>query len=486
MNAKTAVLMGMAVAGGLAGAAHGAELIVPSGSYPSLAIAIAAAADNDTITLLPSGSPYLAVPGFVISGKTITLRGSTGNPNDVVIDGFDVAGNVVLEINGAGASGSIVRDLTVTGGRSPTTGDFSGAGMRIISAGTVTIENCVIRDNVNAANEGNSAGLYATGTTVDIYDTRFENNKILATDGDGGAVYFNGGSHWVENCVFLGNGIDGAFAPDADAYGGGYYADNGATQLVRCRFEGNRGGWGGGVGVSGSATLTVDACEFVDNTARYGAGFYQGSGGAGLVAVIRNSLFDGNSTTVNDVALFTSKGAQVRCCTFVNNTASGSYVIGGTPPAGSVIIDNSIIWGNTMNTHIIPVAMGAIVRNNLLQQAYAGGGGSKSNAVVDPGFVDLAGGDFRLATGSPGIDAGDSNLYMGPFADLDGNLRVLNDPNSPDTGSSIDGPMIDAGCYEFQPEGAVIETCPVDTNGDNTIDLDDLQNLLFNFGTGCP
>ena len=86
----------MLAAAALATATHGAELTVPSASYPSLAIAIAAAADNDTITLLPGGSPFLAVPGFVISNKTITLRGSTGNPNDVVIDGFNVANNVVL------------------------------------------------------------------------------------------------------------------------------------------------------------------------------------------------------------------------------------------------------------------------------------------------------------------------------------------------------------------------------------------------------
>ena len=53
----------------------------------------------------------------------------------------------------------------------------------------------------------------------------------------------------------------------------------------------------------------------------------------------------------------------------------------------------------------------------------------------DPGFVDAANGDYRLASGSPCIDAGD-NAYVTTATDLAGNARIANG-------------TVDIGCYEY-------------------------------------
>lgn len=53
----------------------------------------------------------------------------------------------------------------------------------------------------------------------------------------------------------------------------------------------------------------------------------------------------------------------------------------------------------------------------------------------DPGFVDAANGDYRLAAGSPCIDAGD-NSYVTGDKDLAGNARIANG-------------TVDIGCYEY-------------------------------------
>ena len=75
------------------------------------------------------------------------------------------------------------------------------------------------------------------------------------------------------------------------------------------------------------------------------------------------------------------------------------------------------------------------------------------NISDEPLFVDLAGGNLRLQTNSPCIDAGD-NIYVVGDTDLDGNTRIVSG-------------TVDMGAYEFhvsalspfQP-GSSITVCP--------------------------
>jgi hypothetical protein len=73
-------------------------------------------------------------------------------------------------------------------------------------------------------------------------------------------------------------------------------------------------------------------------------------------------------------------------------------------------------------------------------------------------LIDPDNGDFRLAAGSPCIDAADNTAVpVDITTDLDGNPRFAQDPCTFDTGNP-DGtnPPVDIGAYEFQPP------CPPD------------------------
>jgi hypothetical protein len=93
-----------------------------------------------------------------------------------------------------------------------------------------------------------------------------------------------------------------------------------------------------------------------------------------------------------------------------------------------------------------------------------GGAIGVGNLAQDPLFRDPAARNFRLAAGSPCIDAGANFLvppdsvdlngdgdHDGPVPwDLDGSRRLRDDPATPDTGIGV-APIVDMGAYEYQP-----------------------------------
>lgn len=466
-----------------AASATGATLNVPSASYPSLPIAITAAAPGDEIVL--AAGTYLAVPGFVINSKQLTLRGATGDPDDVVLDGFGVTGNIVLSILGSGSDGTVLDSITIANGRSATATNSSGAGLHLNNA-NVTVLNCKFRNNQIVGPDGQGGAIYGTVSDTVIIGCEFTNNTFTSDIGEGGAIYFNSGTHLIEDCSFDGNGAAAGTTPLSGSTGGGIYVDSGGSmQITDSVIANSRGGNGGGVYFNGNAVeFRVDSCEFINNTGIQGGAVYVSSATGSANSRFRNCLFEGNQTTGNDAAIFTNKPAVILNCTFVKNESDAAYIIGGSPAAGSVSISNSIVWGNTANTHVIPAAMSAIARNNTFQIAYAGGGGSASNSTVDPQFVNFAAGDYRLAPTSPAIDAGNTDLYVGPFVDLDGNTRGVDKPDTADTGVSTFGPVIDKGCFEFQIAIAG-PSCPGDLTGDDFVNVEDLNEVLGNWNTGC-
>ena len=112
-----------------------------------------------------------------------------------------------------------------------------------------------------------------------------------------------------------------------------------------------------------------------------------------------------------------------------------------------------------------------------MEDGFAGAG----NVAVLPLFVNAAAGDYRLAAGSPCIDAGSTLTFTGPSMDLDGYARIVDDPDSDNTGFALANGAIDMGAYEFQP----VDSCPSDVDDDGSVDVDDLLGIITAWGA-CP
>ncbi len=252
----------------------------------------------------------------------------------------------------------------------------------------------------------------------------------------------------VSNCVLVGNstGTRGAGAyggtlvdcvirsnstPLISSAGGGAYG----SILVNCRLVGNSSREGGG-----AAICTLANCTLTGNQAIYGGG----ASGSRLY----NCLLTGNSAEVDG-------GGTINCsifnCTVTENSA-GRY--GGGVVTGAMF--NSIVYFNTapQEANYFAILSYAFCCTTPLPP------GGQGNIAMDPKFVDFVGGNRRLQSNSPCINAG-GNRYAPGGADRDGNLRIV-------------GGTVDIGDYEFQTPASTLSYSwaqqyglPTDGSADN-------------------
>ncbi|UCF44105.1 MAG: DUF4982 domain-containing protein [Planctomycetota bacterium] len=188
----------------------------------------------------------------------------------------------------------------------------------------------------------------------------------------------------------------------ADANGGGMYNDTGSPTVTNCMFSNNLAYCGGGM------------CNYSNSS-----------------PTVTNCTFSGNSAT--------SSGGGI-----MNNLNSKPTVT------------NCIVWGNSpdqIDDYDYPSSSSAVTYSDV-----QGGWSGTGNIDADPCFVNAVGGDFRLGTYSPCVDAG-NNAAVGVSTDLDGNPRFVDDTGVADTGSGT-APIVDMGAYErqVQPVGRS-QTC---------------------------
>lgn len=312
--------------------ARAAEWLVPA-QAPTIAAGLDSAAAGDTVTVACGVYPE---HGLVLKSG-VTLRGATGDPACVTIDGAH-HGRVM---SAQAVTGVRVEGVTIQQGDVPSGDGFLGAGGAIrCDSSEVAIANCFFTGNeasrggavgarasdlsitdctflVNAANSpawAAGGGVYAQDCNGLIARCDFLTNLAAsgAVPADGGGVFLDECRLIVEDCLFDGNG--------AQAGAGGLYSYRRDRSTIRdCRFEGNTAG-GGGAMYFEYSYANVEDCAFAGNDAASGGALFLDVNTAMRIA---RCTFDGNvaASFTGGVADCWRSSAVFEDCVFTGNTS---------------------------------------------------------------------------------------------------------------------------------------------------------------------
>jgi hypothetical protein len=295
-----------------------------------------------------------------------------------------------------------------------------------------------IQDAVDAAVSGDEVvvtnGVYAYGgrTTVDATPNRVSVDKTLSLRSVNGPTVTTIDGLRQIRCAYLTNGASlfgFTLTKGAAAYfGGGVFCESSNAVVSNCVITGNSAiglDYGSGAAGGGAYGGTLNNCTLANNEAY--ADFPYG-GGASSCA-LNNCVLSGNWANSYGDLPDSAFGGGADHCTLNNCTVTGNsvytlnyhqYRFGGGA------------YGCTLNNCIVCSNRWSGTEDDLLDSAL-------DHCWVwpsDPLFMGYAGGDLRLQSNSPCINAG-NNAFAPAGPDLHGNPRIV-------------GGTVDIGAYEYQ------------------------------------
>lgn len=352
---------------------------------------------------------------------------AVAGPGETMLAGVNNKWSHAFRINNANA---VVSGFTVKNVASPSAGKTSAqnvsAFMHVVN-GLVT--NCVIHTDgkiSNAATPGTRAGITASGgQIVDcVVSNILKTTKLSCICGISVT-----GAATVRKCRVIG----------CTSHNSGCFVVSGANAVVSdCEVAGCSG--------TNPVSLTGAGAQLSNCVITNNAGSTSAVSVNNATATLRNCLVAGNAaTSATGAGGIVLANGTVESCTVANNrnssTATSGWAHGVLQSGGDIL--NSVIacnasggaFGDSMN-HVSTGGTCAYTCTYPLQEG-------EGNTTISPSFVDLAAGNFHLASDSGLLNIGSKQTWMQTATDLDGNSRIR-------------GGGVDIGCYERQSDGFII------------------------------
>ncbi len=228
--------------------------------------------------------------------------------------------------------------------------DNSGAGIRFLSVGTLTLRDSTVKDSGTTGLRADGGGIYSDAGSVVLIDSTVSGNFTESAGAEGGGIFTQSGAVTLTNSTLSGNRTEGA-----NAEGGGLFTGSGEVTLNHSTVTNNStigmNSDGGGI--------------FVSNTATNPA------------FTVQNSIIGGNSVGAGSI---------------IPDVLADPNVVPN--------IDYSLI-GNTLGTGINPVTgTGNVLDVDPMLDVLAGNGGLTETNAPLPGSPVINSGDpsFVLAS----------------------------------------------------------------------------------------
>ena len=380
------------------------------------------------------------------------------------LSGYRVGGLDGFKITGGGA---------YTGGTSippPSSPAGQGGGIRCAVSSPEISGNEIVQNSLGDPSTtpmegpGVGGGISLIGSHALVRSNRIAQNEVLNRSSTGAGVY----CEWSVVDLWY-NRIESNHAPE----GSGVYCMTARPMLFNNLVQSNEnyylppvyfGSSAGAVALHLCWDLDLQFNYFVSNVADAGGALYIDQPYRGTIA---SNLFLGNHAYIRQlstggeggalwllIGMDTEEPLQVVGNTFSGNTATSIYAgeQGGAmavlPASSAATIANNLLAFNSSGIYqrsgfsTNPV----LVRNGMYNGSwnYVGLPAGATDVVADPLFVNLAGGNYRLQSGSPMVDQGNP-AYVATSIDLDGAPRVQD--------ANYDGAaVVDIGAYEYSPD----------------------------------
>lgn len=273
-----------------------------------------------------------------------------------------------------------------------------GANARVATiSGSSTVKRVTVTGGcVESPSNGDTGGglkvLSAAGDVITITECCVSNNVSGRSSG-GGVFVAGSGTVKIDHSIISDNKAETYAGNDLQAWGGGISSTSDNT-----------------------VTIEIDTCLVCNNTVGHEGGESQLGGGIGIrraaSVTIRNTTIANNGAPTAGAGLYSEKPVTLQNCIISDNVSKSgdgnvAFGTGGSLTSGS--------------------------SNNFTGNGTAALGTDSVSSAGSGGFVNVAKGDYHLASGSPALGCGTG--YSGIADDLDGVARSQ-------TGAT------DPGCYE--------------------------------------